>query len=217
MHDTAAGTLSPYAARISGGAMILAPLLLLASTIAYITEGEGINDGVLGGTIGMWCAFALSVGFVGMLRLLEPSVPRAAPILTVFVLTGCIAGAGFQTLAILTPIFGPEINVVLENLEGSDTIALFGFFPWGLLLPLSFLLTGIVLWRTALVPRPSAALLVLGAILFAASRPEKVDVLALIADGTLILALVPIGWAMLAGVRAPLASAATARRADAAD
>lgn len=215
MNDTATGTLSPYAARVHGGAMILAPLLLLASTIAFIAEGEGINDGVLGGTIGIWSIFALSIGFVGLLRLLEPSAPRAAPILLVFVLTGCIAGAGFQTLAILTPIFGPEINVVMENLEGSDTVALFAFFPWGLLLPLSLLLTGIALWRTALVARPSAALLILGGLLFAASRPEKVDVLALIADGTLVIALASIGWTMLAGIGTPLAPAAAGRRAEA--
>jgi hypothetical protein len=200
MHDTA--SVSPYAARIHGTAMILAPLLLLASSVAYITAGEGINDGVLGGTFGVWCIFALAIGFVGLLRLLEPAAPRIAPVLLASVLIGCLAGVGFQTLAILTPIFGPEINVVLENLEGSDTIALFAFFPWGLLLPLSLILTGIVLSRTPLVPRWSARLLVAGGLLFAASRPEKVDVLALIADATLIAALVPIGWTMLTSARA---------------
>lgn len=194
-------SLPTASARVYGTAIVLAPLLLLASSIAYITEGASINDGVLGGTIGVWSVFAFAIAFVGILRVLEPRAPRAAPLLTVLALTGFGAGVAFNVLAILTPVFGPEINTFIEDVDGSNAIAILAFLPWGWFAPLTFVLTGIMLWRTGTFARSVAGLLVVGGVLFIASRPEKIDALALIADTALIAALVPIGWALLTAGR----------------
>jgi hypothetical protein len=196
--------MSPAAAKVYGVAIMLAPLLMLASTIAYVTVGEGINVGVLGGVIGVWAAFALAIGFVGLLRLLEPSAPRAAAVLTVLALTGFTAGAVFNVNAAFDALVGPELEAAIDaaiDRGGADAMLILAFLPWGFFGPITMLATGVLLWRTRTTPRWSAALLAAGGVLFVASRPERIDVLALIADGVLVLALLPIGWAML--TRAP--------------
>jgi hypothetical protein len=78
-----------------------------------------------------------------------------------------------------------------------SAITFFAFLPWGLLAPVTFVATGILLWRTRAVPTWSAAMLVLGGILFVSSRPARVAPLAIACDLALVLALAPIGWAML--------------------
>lgn len=199
MTSTTSSSLSPFAARIYGTAAVLAPLVLLASTLAYITAGDGINDGVLGGTIGVWSCFTLAIALVGVLRLLEPAAPKAAALLTAFTLIAFSGGVAFNITAIYLATFG---NDFLEaGLQGGDAIGVLAFLPWGLLTPLTFVLVGIMLWRTRTVDWWSGALLVAGGILFVASRPARIDPLAVTADIVLALALIPIGWTMLTRTR----------------
>ncbi|MGH9136189.1 MAG: hypothetical protein ACRD0G_03970 [Acidimicrobiales bacterium] len=197
MNSLDSGAVSPTAARIYGAAAIVAPILLLASTVTYITAGDGINDGVLGGTIGVWSCFALAIAFVGLLRLLEPAAPKAAPILTIVALTGFAAGVAFNVQAIFTAYFGPQIDDFMDTVDGSDAIAVLAFLPWGWFAPVTFAATGIVLWRTRSTTRWSAGLLVAAGVLFIASRPARIDPLAVISDVVLILALAPIGWSIV--------------------
>jgi hypothetical protein len=189
--------------RVYGVAAILAPVLMLASTIAFITDGEGLNVGVLGGVIGVWSAFALVIAFVGILRMLEPRAPRAAAVMTVLAMTGFGSGVAFDVNAIFDEIVGPaELEAAIDTAlaaGGTAGLLILAFLPWGLFAPLSMLAIGILLWRTRVTARWSGALLAAGGALFVASRVERIDVLAVIADGVLILALVPIGWAMLTG------------------
>lgn len=202
MTDSIQQTFSPRAARVYGFAAILAPVLLMASTIAYIAAGEGINHGVLGGTIGVWSCFALLVAFVGILRMLEARAPSAAPILTVVALIGFSAGVAFNVDAIFTAVAGPAADALLDGAFEAAPIAILAFLPWGWFAPLSLVLVGAFLWRTGTTAPWSGALLVAGGVLFVASRPARINWLVLVADSVLIAALVPIGWAMLAGARA---------------
>jgi hypothetical protein len=202
MNDTRLGTLPPVAARVSGIAAIAGPLLLLASTAAYVVDGEGINHGVLGGVIGVWSCFALAVAFMGTLRLLEPRAPRAAPILTAVAVTGFGAGVGFNIEAIYRGIIGSELDdTFTAAVEGPDAVALLGFLPWGWFVPLALVLSGAFLWRTGTVSGWSGALLIASGVLFVTARPARLDIIAMVGDGLLILALVPIGWALLANAR----------------
>ena len=111
------------------------------------------------------------------------------------------SGVAFNVQAIFTAHFGPQIDDFMEVVEGSDLIAILAFLPWGWLVPVIFAATGIVLWRTRTVPRWSAGLLVAAGVLFIASRPARVDALAVVGDCVTILAMVPIGWSILARVR----------------
>jgi hypothetical protein len=188
-------------ARLYGTAAILAPVLALASTVGYLVEGEGINVGVVGGVIGVWASFVLVIAFVGILRLLEPRAPRAAAVMTVLALTGFTSGVAFNVNAILDAILGPaEVEAAIDAAIAADAtvgLSILAFLPWGLFVPISMVTIGILLWRTRAGSPWSAVLLVLAGILFVASRPERIGWLALIADGVLILAMVPIGWRML--------------------
>ena len=81
--------------RIAGVALIAGPLLLLASTIAYVTQGDGMNDGELGGAIQVWAMIGLALGGIGLARSLEPHAPRAAAVITVLVVIGAAGGVGY--------------------------------------------------------------------------------------------------------------------------
>jgi len=191
------GSLTPFSARLYGVVVIIAPFLLLASTIAYTTE-NGINNGVFGGTIGVWSCFTLSIALVGVMRLLEASAPRAAAVLTVLAIMAFSGGIGFNIQAISLALYGAESEII-ETVEGGDAIAILAFLPWGLFAPLTFVLSGFFLWRTRTVAWWTGALFIAGGILFVASRPERINELAIIADVAIIAALVPVGWAMVSG------------------
>ncbi|TDO27519.1 hypothetical protein EV643_1563 [Kribbella sp. VKM Ac-2527] len=193
------GTMGPTASRVFGLAAIAGPVLLLGSTIAFISE-NGINDGVIGGMIGIWSTFALAVAFTGIYRMIEPAAPRVGPIFGAIALVGFTAGALFNLQAMYLAAYGNDLLTDTMNgaLPDVPAITFFAFLPWGWLAPLSFVATGILLWRTRTAPTWSAAMLVLGGILFIASRPARVAPLAIACDLALVLALAPIGWAMLA-------------------
>lgn len=197
-----ASMMSPTASRTFGLATIAAPVLLLGSTIAYLAE-DGINDGVIGGTVGIWSTFALAVAFTGIYRMIEPRAPRIGPIFAALTLVGMAAGTLFNLQAMYLAAY--DNDLLTDAMDGTlpdvSPLTFFAFLPWGWLAPVAFVATGILLWRTRTVPTWSALLLVLGGILFIASRPARIEPLAIACDIALVLALVPIGWSLLAGRR----------------
>lgn len=181
--------------RIAGWAAIAAPLLLLGSTVAFLTHGDGINDGFVGGTIGVWSALAFMLAFVGIFRVLEFRAPRAAPIWLSITLMGWAAGVGFNVDAILAAEFGREtVDTAIED----RPFTLLAFVPWGWMAPLGVVAAGVLMRRTNTFGRVSGLLTVAAGVLFIASRPARIGPLAIFADCIAVLALVPIGWALLA-------------------
>lgn len=194
-------------ARVYGVAIILAPILLMASTVAFIADGDGINDGVMGGVFGVWSCFAFVIGLTGVLRLLEPRAPRAAPVLSVLALLGFTAGVGFNVNAMY--LASHEVDFLTEasdeSADGRDAFGMLAFLPWGLLVPVSLVLIGVFLWRTEVVARWSAILIAAGGVLFVSARPERIEALALVGDAVLVVGLGSIGLAILTGTRSPAA------------
>jgi hypothetical protein len=191
-------SLPPFTRHLHGLAVIVGPVLLLASTIAFIADGDGINDGVLGGTFSVWACFALGFGLVGVLRVLEPRAPRAAPLLTLMVIAGVAGGTAFSVDAIYNPFFGIDGDRLFES-PGGDAIAIFAFLPWGWMIPLTLVIAGILLWRTETTAPAIGALMIASGILFVAGRPARIEPLVLLSDVVMIAALVPLGRAMLLG------------------
>lgn len=185
--------------RLYALAAIAAPVLLLASTVAYLTAGEGINDGVLGGTIGVWSSFALIFAFIGIARTLEPVAPRAATVLLVISVIGMTAGVGFNVQAIHQGYFGQDFLNTVDG--GSDLVGLLAFLPWGWLAPVTFVTTGILVLRTKVFPAWTALPLIVGGVLFVSARPAQIDVLAVLGDVSLVIGLIPVGLAMLSAPR----------------
>ena len=189
---------SPVTTRITGVAAIVAPLLMLASTVAYVTDGGGINDGLVGGTIGVWSCLAFLLAFAGIYRVLEPHALRAAPILMSVMLIGCAGGIAFNIDGVLSATFGRE---AIDAATGEQPFSILAYLPWGLFFPAGLIGTGALMWRTRVVAPLSALLVAAGGLLFVSSRPARVDALAVFADVVVALALVPIGWSLLRGVR----------------
>lgn len=194
--DAQLTSIPPFTRRAHGLAAIVGPALLLASTIAFIAEGDGINDGVLGGTISVWACFALGFGLIGILRVLEPRAPRAAPLLTLLVIAGVAGGTAFSVDAIYSPFFGIDGEKLFES-GGGDAIAILAFLPWGWMIPLTLVIAGTLLWRTATTAPAIGALLIASGILFVAGRPARIEPLVLISDLVMLAALLPLGRAML--------------------
>lgn len=186
------------APRLFGLAAITAPVLFLVSDVNYITAGDGVNNGVTGGTIGVWSCLAFVLAWVGFARSLELAAPRGSMVVLAVGLTGFTAGAGFNIDAIQRGYYG-ESFFNGASLEGSDVFGILAFLPWGWCAPLSFIIAGIVVWRTKTYPGWNAVLLVLGGLAFLAGRPAAIDPVVIVADSVLVLAVVPLGLAMLSG------------------
>jgi len=184
------------APRLFASAAVAAPLLFLVSDVAYVTAGDGVNDGVLGGAIGVWSCLAFVIAWIGISRTLEGVAPRGAFVLLVIGLLGFTSGAGFNVDAIQRGHYG-ESFFNGATIEGSDAVGVLAFLPWGWCAPLSFVVAGVLIWRTRAHPTWNAVLLVLGGLAFLAGRPVAIDPVVIVADTLLVLAVVPIGLTML--------------------
>ncbi|MFC7406255.1 hypothetical protein [Georgenia alba] len=183
--------------RFLASAVVLAPIVFLAGDVAYIVAGNGVNDGVLGGTVGVWSCFLLGWAFVGLARCLAACAPRGSLALLVLALPAVCAGAGFNVNALHRAQFGNDFPEAAFT-DPAGAIGVLAFVPWGWFAPAAFVLTGVLVWRTRIGPRWAAALTTAGGLLFISARPVAIDPLVVVADLTLVLGLVPIGIAMLA-------------------
>ena len=180
--------------RLSGAAIVAAPVLLLVSTISYITAGDGMNTGEAGGAIQVWAMIAFALAMVSLARLLERPAPRAAAALTVVGLIGAAGGVGYGIDSIQAAIF--DTGSIQETDSAVAPLAL--QLP-GVLFPLSLIGLGVMLARTGVVARWSGWALAAGGLLFPLARIPDVEALALVGDALLVMALVPLGWQTIRG------------------
>lgn len=185
--------------RLLALAVVAAPVVFLVADVAYVTAGNGINNGVLGGTIGVWSCFVFVWAFIGLSRALEQAAPRGALALLILAVPA-FAGGGvaFNVEALHRDLFGNStLEAALLDGDPGAMIGFFAFLPWGWLAPASFVLLGVLVWRTTVFPRWAGALTALGGVLFIAARPQDFDALAIAADVVLVAGLVPLGIALL--------------------
>jgi hypothetical protein len=180
--------------RLTGAATVAAPVLLLGSTISYVSAGKGMNDGEAGGTIQVWAMIAFALVTVSLARLLERAAPRAAATLSVVGLIGAAGGVGYGIDSIQAAIF--DTGSIQETDSAVAPLAL--QLP-GVLFPLSLIGLGVMLARTGTVAPWSGWTLAAGALLFPLSRIPDVEALAVAADALLVIALVPLGLQMIRG------------------
>ncbi len=184
-------------------AVVAAPVLLLLADVAYITTGNGINNGVLGGTIGVWSCFVLVWAFIGLAHTLRHDAPRGALALLILAVPATVGGGvAFNVEALHRDHFGNSIlEAALVSGDPDALIGLFSFLPWGWMAPASFVLLGVLVWRSTVFPRWAGALTALGGLLFVVARPQDIDALAIVCDVVLVAGLAPLGLAMLSGRR----------------
>ena len=184
--------------RLFGAAMIVAPMLLLVSTVAYAADG-GLNSGRAGGAIQVYAMGVWVLVVIGLTRLLETPFPRAAAVLTLIGALGVAGGVAYG----IDSIHVAETGGSAENIGAAGALAL--YIP-GLLFPLAHISIGIALLLSNVRPRWCGLVLIAAAILFPASRIASVEALAVASDALFLLALAPLGWAILQG-RDPAPSA----------
>jgi hypothetical protein len=186
---------SRFSTNVTGGALIVAPCVLLMTTVLYSTGGSGMNNSDVAGAVQVWAMIAFAVGLLGLVRRLEPSAPRGATLLGVLVVVGCAGGVGFGIDSMHAALPGGS------NLLDADSSA---FAPLGLaipgaLFPAALAATGIALWRAGLISGLVALPVVVGAVLFPASRFPSIEALAIVADLVLVVGFVALGAAQLTG------------------
>jgi hypothetical protein len=194
-------------------AVILGPVLFLLSDAAYLFAGNGINNGVLGGTIGVWSCFVLGWAFIGLSRMLEPVAPRGSLALLILAIPAVCAGAGFNVNGLHWDLFGQDFLEATFT-DASATIGLLAFLPWGWFMPASLVVAGVLVWRTRTAPTWAAAVTVIAGVLFLAGRPAGIDPVVIAADLALVAGLVPIGLAMLFRSRSARPDSRLGRTAD---
>lgn len=190
---------SPVFALVTATAGILGAVFLLLSTVLFVTDGGGINDGVLGGTVGVWSCIGLAIGSVGIVRILEPRAPTAAPIVGVIALAGFSSGAAFNVQAMYVAKYDHDFlaDVTEGHSSGNEWFGFFAFLPWGWMVPVALILVGWLIWRTEAAPARVGALFALAGILFVVGRPARIDSIAIATDAALVLAFVAIAPVLL--------------------
>jgi hypothetical protein len=178
---------------VLGVTMIAAPVLLLASTIAF-AAGGGLNRDAAGGAILVYAMVAFAVVAVVLAHRIARVFPRTGVALLVAGVAGSVAGAGFGVDSVHAALPG---GGALQDIGG--TAGLLAIFPAGAVFPLAWLGIAIALYLAEPATRRPAALLGLGAVLFPVSRVADVEVLAIGADLVFAAALVPLGMATFRG------------------
>lgn len=186
---TAAGPAVNSRTRLLGAALIAAPLLLLASSLASAAGAEATR-GVLG--FYAFAVFALVV--VTLTQSFAATLPRAAAALTVLGVLGAAAGVGFSIDAIHSTL--PNS---VELIDDGGTAGVFVANVPGLMGPLAWIGIGIALLRSGVQPRWCGAALVVAGLLFPVSRIGDIAALAVVDDLIFLLALAPLGWAIMQG------------------
>jgi hypothetical protein len=179
--------------RASGVAALLAPVLLLVSTIAFFTIGGGIGNGAVGGVALVFAMILFAIAVVGLARAAEPDAPLFAAVVTVGGLTGIVGGVGFAVDSIQAQLFGTP---------GLDEVSLAGVLALrvpGLTFPLSMVALAALLAVTKRAPRGLAAALALAAVLFPLSRIGGLMPVAIASDLLFIGAMGTLGMGMLRG------------------
>ena len=177
--------------RLFAGAMLLGPLLLLGSSVAFVAGG-GLNNDELGGALQVYAFVALTVVAIGITRAVEQALPRASAALLAFAVLGCGAGVGFGIDSIHAALPG---GTGLEDADSAaGTLAL--FVP-GAIFPLSFAALGVALWRARVSPKASGPILIAASLLFPIANIPDSEAIAVTANALFVVALWPLGMSWL--------------------
>ena len=173
--------------KLFAGAMIVGPVLLLGSGIAF-AAGGGPQKDELGGALLVYAFVAMTVVAIAIARAVEPALPRASAALLAFAVLGCGGGVGFGIDSIHAALPG---GTSLEDADSAAaTLAL--FLP-GAIFPLSFAALGVALWRARVSPRASGLLLVAASLLFPVANIPDSEAIAVTANALFVVALWPLG------------------------
>jgi hypothetical protein len=178
--------------RLAGAAAVAGPILLLASTVAYLTVGDGLNDGELGGALQLWAFIGIGLAVLGLARTLERSAPRIATLLSLLAVLAPALGGAFGIDSMQT-----AVNGTAPLAERSDPTIVLALLLPGPLVAIGLAVLGVTLARHGAGVR--CWLLVAGALLFPVSRIPDVGAIAILSDLLLVVSMGSIGLQLLVG------------------
>jgi hypothetical protein len=165
--------------RVTASVMVVAPVLLLASTLVTL-GGDDYNESTPQGVIEMFSLGAFFLAVLGVTRLLADALPRLSTLLLVTGTLGCQAGIAFGVVAIAR-------SKGLEMPEGSLALA---FNAPAFLFPLTWLVAGISLVRTKVAPVWVGAVLALAGLAFPPARAAGIVEIAVVDDLLFLIGLI---------------------------
>ena len=170
---------------LCGLSLFLAPLLMSISSFFWV-NGE---YGVTGGTILILSTVFWITAMIYLFRLLERRMPAFAQWGLLLAIFGFVSGGLFGFVGVLTEIFEIPHQTYIDAFANYPiSTGLLLFWP-GPLAPLSLILVGVFFLRTKTVKSWVAIMIIVGGLLFPASRISRNEWLAHIADTTLLIPL----------------------------
>ena len=186
---SAAGAAPAPLTRLIGATFIAAPLVLLASSVAFAAGSEPAR-GVL-----QFYAAALFMFVLVTLAQTVAAVPRAPPWRSpCSAVVGMTAGAGFA----VDNIHGALLDDAYLVDDGGTAGILVAQLP-GLMGPIAWVGFGVALLQAGVQPRWSGWALIAGGLLFPVSRIGEIAPLAIADDLIFLCALAPLGLAVMRG------------------
>lgn len=176
--------------------LILAPLLLLVTSIAEWT-GDGPEKDGLGGTLKVITFFLFIFVVMALTKLLWTRAPRTAVIGRFFGILGCAGGIGYGFLGVFHHVLIrtganetllTEFQSLANGFDGGMTGVPILQIP-GIIFPLSMLGLGTALWRTRAVPAWVGILVAVSGLMFPLGRFPDVAAVNYLADLLFIISL----------------------------
>ncbi len=176
-------------------AMILAPILLLASTLVSLPDDD-FAESVPQGVLVMFAMGLFFLAFVAVTRLLGQRLPRLSALLLLTGALGAQAGTAFGVVVIAR---AKGLELQAGSLEAA-------FNAPGILFPMTWLALGACVLYAKVAPAWTGIALALAGVAFPVSRIGTVGEIAVVADVLFVVAL--SGFAMVV-LRGHVASPAT--------
>lgn len=183
----------PVLQRVLVAATIVAPVLLLGSTLVAVAAGT-YNESTAQGVLEMFSFGAFFLVIAGTTTMLAEALPRVSAVLLVTGTLGCQAGVAFGVVAIARD----------KGLDMPDGPLAVAFNAPALLFPLTWIAVGLCLVVKRLGPAWVGAVLVLAGLGFPVARAGGVAGAAVVDDLLFVVGLVGLALASRrVGVGAP--------------
>lgn len=192
--------------RLTTAAIFVAPVLIIASTIAYALA-DGMNRGQIGGALQLYAWSILCIAIVGLALPLRHLLPRTAAVALGLGLITAATGASYGVDSMWA-----NITDMPQLVDQGNPVAFAAMAPPAATLILTFIILGIAYARSGLVPAPVGYLLALVGPLFPAGRATNTLPIALLTDLVLLGAMVAIGRGLIAPRAVPAPAPTTAHR-----
>lgn len=168
--------------------LLIGQTIETVSTFFWLDTGRHTLNGSVLVILGMvfW-----SVGFIGLFDMFKEKNPWYSRLGLLYAFYGCLGGIAFGFEGLYSQLMNIE-NIGVESMAKFPLQMNLVLFWSGPAFPLSLVLLGIMMAVRKVQPAWIAALIIIGAIAFPASRISRIQWLAHIADITLLIPLIAL-------------------------